>query len=230
MAWSPGPWYEPGVLAGLIGSLALTAAVQGKEFRSPAGFSLRLPPGFAVDESLPAGPSRAAAFATSGEEGRLEGTFSDLAAGGRSDIFVSEVPGPVVEGAFAEERLGAMALDQLQDQLGSRVTLEWIDRVPAGDQKAVELAVRFSLDGEDRVAQIAFIPAGPRRHFVVAASLPSADFASHGPRIEAAIASFRLLTPRPPLLSGAEAGALAGGALGLAVALVARRRKRAKTG
>ncbi|HUB05753.1 MAG TPA: hypothetical protein VMB50_02070 [Myxococcales bacterium] len=197
----------------------------GRWFESSAGYGLRLPPGFAPDASLPTGPSGAAVPAPEGAPSRIDAAFSDLAAGGHSSFFVSIVRGALPAGSFVPERLAATLLDHLRDALGADPRLEWVDRVPAGGQDVTELAARFTLYGEERVAQMAFVPDGPR-YFVVGASLPKARFADQGPQVEAALASFRLANPSPGGLSKAELGALAGGLLGLAVALLVRFRKR----
>ncbi|MHB8416486.1 MAG: hypothetical protein ACYDCL_00310 [Myxococcales bacterium] len=215
-------------------ALALAAATQGAElpagrwFESAAGYGFRLPPGFAPDPALPVGASAAAGPAAEGSVSRIDAAFSDLAAGGHSSLFVSVVTGPLPEGSFAPEQLGSMLLDYLKDRLGTEPRLEWVDRVPAADDQVVELAGRFTLFGEERVAQMAFIPDGGR-HFIVGASLPKARFADQGPQIEAALASFRIDRPSRGRLPKAELGAIAGALLGLAVALGVRyRRHRAR--
>ena len=129
------------------------------------------------------------------------------------------------EGSFAPERLASTALDYLKDELGSELEIEWVDRVPTADDQVVELAGRFTLYGQERVAQLAFVPDGRKRYFVVSASLPKDRFGNQGPEIEASLASFRFTGPRQSRLSEAELGAIAGAILGLGVALELRRRR-----
>jgi hypothetical protein len=132
------------------------------------------------------------------------------------------------EGSFVPERLASTALDYLKDELGAELKIEWVDRVPAGDAQVVELAGRFSLYGQERVAQIAFVPDGSDRYFVVSASLPKDRFGEQGPQVEAALASLRFVGPRHNRLSEAELGAIVGALLGLGVALELRRRRARK--
>jgi hypothetical protein len=217
------------VNAGLLPLLLLTAlatpALQGRWFESPAGYGFRLPPGFAVDSTLPGGVSAAAAPSLTDVLPRLDAVFSDVAQDGGSSLFVAEVGSPLPEGSFAPERLASTALDYLKDELGSELKIEWVDRVPTADDQVVELAGRFTLYGQERVAQLAFVPDGHKRYFVVSASLPKDRFGNQGPEIEASLASFRFTGPRPSRLSEAELGAIAGAVLGLGVALELRRRR-----
>ncbi len=216
-----------GKMAALL-ALALVAAPAelppGRWFESPAGYGLRLPPGFAPDPRLPTGWSAAAAPATGDVPSRIDAAFSDVAAGGHSSLFVSIVVGAFPSGSFVPERLGAMLLDHLRDVVGEEARLEWLDRVPAAGQQVVELAGRFTLYGEERVVQMAFIPDGAR-YFVVGASLPRTRFADQGPQVEAALASFRIDRPAGGRITSAAWGALGGALLGLAVALALRFRK-----
>lgn len=217
------PWYEGSVVLLLALSLAAPALPAGRWYESPAGYGLRLPPGFAADPTLPLGPSAAAAPAQ--ERARIDAAFSDVAAGGHTSLLVSQVEGSLPEGSFAAGQLGTLVLDYLRDALGAPdPKLEWIDRVPTADGRVYELAGRFLLYGEERVVQMAFVPDGTR-YFVVAASLPKARFADQGPQFEAALASFRLTHPARGRLERTELGALAGALLGLAVALFVRQRR-----
>jgi hypothetical protein len=219
----------PAPLPSLGSAPAPTAlpALPGRWFESPAGYGFRLPPGFAPDPSLPSGVSAAAAPVlpdSNGTPPRLDAVFSDVAQDGGSSLFVAAVDAPLPEGSFVPERLASMALDYLKDELGSDLKIEWVDRVPAAGDQVVELAGRFSLYGQERVAQVAFVPDG-NRYFVVSASLPKDRFGNQGPQIEAALASFRFTGPRQSRLSEGELGAIAGAALGLGVALELRRRR-----
>ncbi len=214
-------------LLALLAATAPLPALQGRWFESPAGYGFRLPPGFAADPSLPSGASAAAAPSVSGPNEappRLDAVFSNVAQDGGSSLFVAEVDAPLPEGSFVPERLASTALDYLKDELGSDVKIEWVDRVPAADAQVVELAGRFTLYGQERVAQVAFVPDGSR-YFVVSASLPKDRFGNQGPEIEAALASFRFSGPPRKRFSEAELGAIAGALLGLGVALEVRRRR-----
>jgi hypothetical protein len=174
--------------------------------------------------SAAAAPAPADAPGSNDTPPRLDAVFSDVAQDGGSSLFVAEVDAPLPEGSFVPERLASMALDYLKDELGSDLKIEWVDRVPAAGDQVVELAGRFSLYSQERVAQVAFVPDGPR-YFVVSASLPKDRFGNQGPQIEAALASFRFSAPRHSRLSEAELGAIAGAVLGLGVALELRRRR-----
>ena len=124
----------------------------------------------------------------------------------------------------------------MKDQVDSELRLDWVDHIPAGKGKVVELAGRFTLLGEERVAQFAFIPMGSR-HLVVMASVPQTSFAPLGTLIEASLATLRL---QPQRAAGGvasaswnpgSAGAALGAALGTAFVLArAWRRRKARQG
>lgn len=215
-------------MTSLLSLVALLAAVPSAPsgwFESPAGYGFRPPPGFQLDSSLPLGPTEAAGPAPSGVAERVDAAFSDLAGGGRSSLFVSIVEAPLPMAPSEAERLAALAFDFTKARLGAPLRIEWVDRVPAAGERVVEVAGRLSVSGEERVAQLAFVPAG-ERYLVVVASLPPDRFRDQGPQVEASLASLHLTKP-PALSPGTRAGlgALIGAALGSALALGIQQRK-----
>jgi hypothetical protein len=152
---------------------------------------------------------------------------------------LSIVDAPLDQGSGAPERLCALAMGFMKDQIDSELRLDWVDHIPTTSGKVIELAGRFNLMGEDRVAQFAFIPLGSR-HLVIMASMPQAAFAVQGSQIEASIATLKLEQRRSRGgVAGASwspgspgsFGAALGAGLGIAFVLArAWRRRKARAG
>jgi hypothetical protein len=213
--------------------MSFAAAVSPLEYRSPSGFELVLPEGFVPRPELPRGETGAAAPAPPGVRAGIEAAFQLKGTYGVSTLVLSIVDAPLDQGSGAPERLCALAMGFMKDQVDSELRLEWVDHIPTASGKVIELAGRFSLLGEDRVAQFAFIPLASR-HLVIMASLPQAAFAVQGALIEASIATLRLEQQHSRGgVAGASwspggFGALLGAGLGTAIVL-ARAWRRRKT-
>jgi len=215
--------------------MSLSAGSAPLEYRSPSGFQLVLPEGFAPDAELPRGETGAAAPAPPGVRTRIEASFQRRGPDGASTLVFSLVEVPLDQGSGAPERLCALAMAFMRDQVDSELRLDWVDHIPAGKGKVVELAGRFNLLGEERVAQFVFVPMASR-HLVVMASVPQTSFGTLGPLIEASLATLRLEQQRAADgVSGASwspgsAGAALGAGLGTAFVLArAWRRRKART-
>jgi hypothetical protein len=216
------------------GCLSLCAAVIPAEYRSPSGFGLVLPEGFTPQPDLPLGETGAAAPAPPGVRTRVEAVFERRGGEGVSSLVLSIVEAPLDQGTGAPERLCALAMAFVKDQLDSELRLDWVDHVPAAGGKVIELAGRFNLLGEDRVAQFAFVPMASR-HLVVMASVPQAGFATLGNLIEGSLSTLKISRQRAPAgVAGASwsaggAGASIGAAAGIAFVIArAWRRKVAR--
>jgi hypothetical protein len=214
--------------------MSLTAAVAPLDYKSPSGFELVLPEGFQPEPDLPRGATGAAAPAPPGVSAQIESAFQRRGPDGLSTLVFSLVNAPLDQGSGAPERLCALAMSFMKDQLDSELHLDWVDHIPAGNGKVIELAGRFTLLGEDRVAQFAFIPMASQ-HLVVMASVPQSSFGTVGTLIEASLATLRV--PRRQAGGGVtgaswspgSAGAFLGVCLGLAFVLVrALRRRKAR--
>jgi hypothetical protein len=171
--------------------MSFSVAVAPLDYKSPSGYELILPQGFAVDPDLPRGETGAAAPAPPGVRAQIEAAFERRGTDGLSTLVLSLVDAPLDQGSGAPERLCALAMGFMKDQIDAELHLDWVDHIPAADGKVIELAGRFTLLGEDRVAQFAFIPLASR-HLVVMASVPQAGFGTSGPEIEAALATLKI--------------------------------------
>jgi hypothetical protein len=167
---------------------------------------------------------------------QIEAAFQRRGGDGASTLVFSLVDAPLDQGSGAPERLCALAMAFMKDQVDSELRLDWVDHIPAGKGKVIELAGRFTLLGEEREAQFAFVPMGPR-HLVMMASVPQASFAKLGALIEASLATLKLEQQRAPggvagaSWSPGSAGAALGAGLGIAFVLArAWRRRRARLG
>jgi hypothetical protein len=216
--------------------MALCAVVSPLEYKSPSGFELVLPEGFGPQSELPRGETGAAAPAPPGVRAGIEAAFQLKGAYGVSTLVFSIVDAPLDQGSGAPERLCALAMGFMKDQVDSELRLDWVDHIPTASGKVIELAGRFSLMGEDRVAQFAFVPLGSR-HLVIMASVPQPAFAVQGAMIESSIGTLKLQQPRSRGgVAGASwspggFGALLGAGLGTAIVLArAWRRRKARAG
>ena len=185
-------------------------------YHSPAGFRLVLPAGFTPSSELRRQPTAAGAPAIPGATAMLDSVFTDGNGPTASAIALSVVEAPLVLDNSSSERVVALAIAYLHDQLGADLHIEWVERIPAGPGEAMELAGRVELDGEDRVAQFGFVPFG-QGQIVLTASLPSSRFAVLGPAIEKSLAS---LAFDRPLAKGSSGRAAIGAALGALVGLL----------
>jgi hypothetical protein len=212
----------------LASFMALWTAAAPLTYQSPLGFELVLPEGFSLDPDLPHGRTGAAAPAPAGVPSEIEAAFHRTSPEGSSTLVISLVDSPLDESSGAPERLCALAMAFMKEQVDSELRLEWVDHVSTGSGKVIELAGRFTLLGEERVAQFAFVPLASR-HVVLMASLPQATFAALGPKIEASLATLRFQR-KPP--TGGVARASWGAALGVVLGgalLLARAWRRRKT-
>jgi hypothetical protein len=214
-------------MAPLLAWVLLAAApTSGLHYRSAAGYELKLPPGFALDPSLPTGETGAAGPVAEGVRARIDAAFSD--AEGRSSIVIAIAEAPLGDRDQAPELIGPRTMAFVKAQLGTELKFEWFERVPFAGGKAAELAGRMTLDGVERVAQFAFVPAGSR-HLILMASMPRERFSSLGPQIEASLATVRLSPDKnADSLFKAGVGPIAAALLGLLVAVRLQTRRRAK--
>ncbi len=188
-------------------------------YQSALGFRMLLPEGFALSPVLRAGATAAVAPAPAGAKVVLDSVFTDGAGPGAASLALAVVDVPLVLDNSSPERVAALAIAYLHEELSSDLRIEWVERVPAGPGDAMELAGRVELDAEERVAQFAFVPFGERQ-IVLTASLPSSRFAILGPAIERSLGSLAFdRPPRQPARRRAVLGAAIGGAVGLLVVL-----------
>jgi len=186
-------------------------------YQSALGFRLTLPDGFAKSAEFPRQPTAAAAPAPTGAKVVLDSVFTEGRGPAAASLAIAVVETPLVLDNSSPERVAALAIDYLHDQLDADLRIEWVERVPAGPGEAMELAGRVQVGEEDRVAQFAFVPFG-NRQVVLTASLPSSRFAVLGPAVERSLAS--LTFDRPPSANSgrrAAVGAAIGGLVGLLV-------------
>jgi hypothetical protein len=185
-------------------------------YQSPAGFRLVLPAGFARGTEFHSQPTAAAAPAIPGAHVLLDSVFTDGAGPTASSIALALVDAPLVLDSGSPERVTALAIAYLRDELSSELHIEWVARVPAGSGEAMEVAGRAELDDQDRVAQFAFVPFGESQ-IVLTASLPSSRFAVLGPAIEKSLAS---LAFDQPISKGADRRTALGAGVGALVGLL----------
>jgi len=207
---------------------AVLAAVPpvGLRYQSDAGFELTLPPGFAIDPSLPVGDTGAAGPVAEGVRARIDAAFTDP--GRRSSIAVTVVAAPLDDREQVPELIGPRTIAFVKAQLGTDLRFEWFERVPFAGGRASELAGRLTLDGAERVAQFAFVPAGSR-HLILMASMPRDRFATLGPQFEAALATLRLSPDKhSDSLFRSGLAPIAAGLLGVFLAWRLQTRRRAK--
>jgi hypothetical protein len=208
--------------------LVAAAPVGGLHYQSDAGYELTLPPGFALDPSLPTGETGAAGPVPEGARARIDAAFGDPGQGGHSSIAIAVVDAPLGDRDQVPELIGPRTMAFVKAQLGTDLKFEWFERVPFSGGRAAELAGRVNLDGVERVAQFAFVPAGSR-HLILMASMPRERFATLGPQFEASLATLRLSPDkRAEGLFRAGVGPIAAGLLGLLVAVRLQSRRRAR--
>jgi hypothetical protein len=210
----------------VIGLIAASAAGAPFTYQSPAGFDLVVPEGFSLAHDLPQGPTGAAAPAPPGVGSEIAAVFRRNGPEGTATLLLSFVDAPLDESSGAPERLCALAMAYMKEELDADLRLEWVDHVATGNGKVIELAGRFSLLGEERVAQFAFVPM-TSRHLVLMASLPQATFTVLGPKIEAALGTLRFEhKPGRGGVARASWGAALGVGLGCALLLATAWRRR----
>lgn len=185
-------------------------------YQSSAGFRMVLPAGFTRSAEFHSQPTAAAAPALPGVTVLLDSVFTDGNGPTASSIALALVGAPLVLDSGSPERVSALAIAYLHDQLSSDLHLEWVARVPAGSGEAMELAGRAEIDDQDRVAQFAFVPFGAGQ-IVLTASLPSSRFAVLGPAIEKSLAS---LAFEQPIAKGSNQRAVLGAGIGALVGLL----------
>jgi hypothetical protein len=207
-------------------AILAAAPSAGPRYQSDAGFELTLPPGFASDPSLPVGDTRAAGPVAENERARIDAAFTD--SGRRSSIVITVVDAPLDDRDQVPELIGPRTMAFVKAQLGTDLKFEWFERVPFTGGRAAELAGRFTLDGAERVAQFAFVPAGSR-HLILMASMPRDRFATLGPQFEASLATLRFAPDKPSEgLFRAGLAPIAAGLLGIFLAWRLQSRRRAK--
>jgi hypothetical protein len=200
--------------------LAVGLSAMPLAYQSASGFRMLLPQGFAPSAEFSQQGTAAAAPAPPGARVVLDSVFTDGTGPTASSLALAVVDAPLVLDNGTPERVAALAIAYLRDQLSSELRIEWVERVPAGRGEAMELAGRVELDDQERVAQFAFVPFGDRQ-IVLTASLPSSRFATLGPAIEKSLASLAFDRPvsQPPSRRAAL-GAAIGGLVGLVVVAV----------
>ena len=199
-----------------ISLLAVGLGAVPLAYQSSAGFRMVLPAGFARSAEFHSQPTAAAAPALPGVTVLLDSVFTDGSGPTASSIALALVDAPLVLDSGSSERVSALAIAYLHDQLSSDLHIEWVARVPAGSGEAMELAGRAEVDDQDRVAQFAFVPFGESQ-IVLTASLPSSRFAVLGPAIEKSLAS---LAFDQPISKGPDRRAALGAGIGALVGLL----------
>lgn len=204
-------------MSAVLLAAALAGTAPGLRYDSPQGFRLTLPAGFRRSFALPSGPTGAMAPAPPGSQQRLDALFLEGTGPDASALAIAVVDAPLeLDGAVAE-RVAGWAVAYVHDQLDSELHLDWVEKVATGFGPAVELAGRVDLDGDERVAQLAFMPLGERQ-LVFTASLAPGRFPVLGPQIEACLLTLELqILPKRARLSRSEVGALLGVLVGLLV-------------
>jgi hypothetical protein len=202
--------------AGLVASLAAGLGATPLDYRSASGFRLTLPDGFAPSPDFSRQSTSAAAPAPRGVPVLLDSVFTEGTGRAAASIALAVVGAPLQLDNDSPERVVALAIAYLREQLDAEMRIEWVERVPAGRGEAMELAGRVDLGDQDRVAQFAFVPFGDRQ-IVLTASLPSARFAVLGPAIERSLAS---LTFEGPVSRGPGWRAALGAAIGALVGVL----------
>jgi hypothetical protein len=197
--------------------LAAALAATPLAYQSALGFRLVLPDGFTPSAEFSRQPTAAAAPAPPGASVLLDSVFTEGSGPGASSIALAVVDVPMVLDNGSPERVAALAIAYLREQLSSELHIEWVEKVPVASGEAMELAGRVDLDDQPRVAQFAFVPFGDRQ-IVLTASLPSARFAILGPAIEKSLGSLAFDRPvRQEASWRAAIGAAIGGLVGLLV-------------
>ncbi len=202
--------------ASLAAGLSATPLV----YQSATGFRMLLPQGFAPSAEFSRQLTAAAAPAPPGIRILLDSVFTDGSGPTAASLALAVVDAPLVLDNGSPERVAALAIAYLRDQLGAELRIEWVERISAGRGEAMELAGRVELDDQERVAQFVFVPFGDRQ-IVLTASLPSSRFAALGPAIEKSLATLAFDRPAPqPASRRAAIGAAIGGLVGLLVVAV----------
>lgn len=208
------------VLAAAPGEPVAPEPVLGEEVIL-AGAALRLPPEFVP---LPLRGRETAALAPGDSEARREllGAFEN--AGADASLLVSSIDETLEDGPDLRDRLAKATVDHFREELELDLRLSWATRgrAPAA---LVEVAGRFPLGDQERGVVVAFVPSAGRT-YVLTLSAPASQLERLTPGFEAAVRSFRAAPEREggePLPARWILAAV-GGALGLAVWLVLRRR------